>query len=76
MFVAYWVARLLGLGLAQQRAVCVEVGIQNGTLAITIAITLLNNTPLAVPAAIYSLLMFATALGFGVFTRIAARKRD
>lgn len=75
MVLAFWLARLFGLKLAQQRAVCIEVGIQNGTLAITIAITLLHNTPLAVPAAIYSLLMFITALGFGVYTRLAERKR-
>ncbi|MNE72288.1 hypothetical protein D3C80_1682140 [compost metagenome] len=44
-----------------------EIGIHNGTLAIALALSpsLLNNATMAVPAAIYSLLMFFTAAGFG-----------
>jgi BASS family bile acid:Na+ symporter len=44
----------------------VEVGIQNSTLAIAIASspTLLNNPSMAIPAAIYSLIMFATSAAF------------
>jgi BASS family bile acid:Na+ symporter len=44
-----------------------EIGIHNGTLAIAIASSpsLLNNTTMAVPAAIYSLIMFFTAAAFG-----------
>jgi BASS family bile acid:Na+ symporter len=43
-----------------------KVGIQNGTLAIAIASTptLLNTPTMAIPAAIYSLLMFVTGAGF------------
>ncbi|MEL6224965.1 MAG: bile acid:sodium symporter family protein, partial [Cyanobacteria bacterium J06627_8] len=44
----------------------VEVGIQNGTLAIAIASspTLLNTPTMAIPAAIYALLMFAVSGAF------------
>jgi BASS family bile acid:Na+ symporter len=41
-----------------------EIGIHNGTLAIYIALNVLNNGTMGVPAAIYSLIMFVTA---GVF---------
>ena len=43
--------------------------IQNGTLAITIASTLLNTPSMAIPAAIYSLLMFLTSAGFAFLVR-------
>ena len=46
-----------------------EVGIQNRTLAITIASTLLNTPSMAIPAAIYSLLMFLTSAGFAFLVR-------
>lgn len=56
--------KLFRLPLAQQVCIAIEVGIQNGTLAIAITAGLLNNPDMAVPAAIYSLLMNVT--GFGV----------
>jgi len=49
--------KLFRLPLAQQICVAIEVGIQNGTLAIAITAGLLNNPDMAVPAAVYSLLM-------------------
>jgi BASS family bile acid:Na+ symporter len=44
-----------------------EIGIHNGTLAIAVASSplLLNNTTMAIPPAIYSLIMFFTAGAFG-----------
>jgi BASS family bile acid:Na+ symporter len=46
-----------------------EIGIHNGTLAIAIATSpqLLNNSVMAIPPAIYSLIMFVTATLFGMF---------
>lgn len=50
------------LKLSREEKVClaVDTSICNGTLAIFIAATLIKNPEMAVPAAIYSLLMFAT----------------
>ena len=56
--------RLFKLPLAQQICVAIEVGLQNGTLAIAITAGLLNNAEMAIPAALYSLLMYGT--GFAV----------
>ena len=56
-------AKLFRLPLAQQICIAIEVGIQNGTLAIAITAGLLNNPDMAVPAAVYSLLMYV--IGFG-----------
>ena len=66
MALGYAIATLSDLDRPTATAITVEVGIQNGTLAIAIASapTFLNNPSLAIPAAIYSLLMFVVS---GVF---------
>ena len=64
-------AKLFRLPLAQQICVAIEVGIQNGTLAIAITAGLLNNPDMAVPAAVYSLLMYVTGFGAILYGRQA-----
>jgi len=59
--VGYLTARLFRLNLAQSVTISVESGIQNGTLGIMIASTLLHNDVMAISPAIYSLIMFMTA---------------
>ncbi len=54
-------ARFFKLNLAQSVTISVESGIQNGTLGIMIASTLLHNDVMAISPAIYSLIMFMTA---------------
>ena len=63
--------KLFRLSLAQQICIAIEVGIQNGTLAITITAGLLNNPDMAVPAAVYSLLMYVTGFGAILYGRQA-----
>lgn len=65
--IGYGVPRLLRLPRRQAVAIGMEIGIHNGTLAIALALSpsLLNNSTMAIPAAIYSLIMFFTAAGFG-----------
>jgi BASS family bile acid:Na+ symporter len=63
-----YISKLFNLDLAQQICIAIEVGIQNGTLAIAITAGLLNNPDMAVPAAVYSLFMNVTgfvAIGYG-----------
>jgi BASS family bile acid:Na+ symporter len=62
---------LLSLNFKQRVAIAVETGIQNGTLAIAIALSpaILNNTEMAIPGAIYSLLMFLTAIMVVLWSR-------
>ena len=66
MTLGFAIATLAQLGQKRAITITVEVGIQSGTLAIAIASspTLLNNPTMAIPAAIYSLLMFATGAAF------------
>ena len=62
MGLGFVLPRLARLPLKQQLTISIETSIQNGTLAITIASAthLLNNGTMAIPAAVYSLIMFAT----------------
>lgn len=64
MAVGYAAPLALKLPEKQAIAISMEIGIHNGTLAIYIALNVLNNGTMGVPAAIYSLVMFVTA---GVF---------
>lgn len=64
MAVGYAAPLALKLPEKQAIAIAMEIGIHNGTLAIYIALNVLNNGTMGVPAAIYSLVMFVTA---GVF---------
>lgn len=64
MAVGYGVPLAVKLPRKQAIAIAMEIGIHNGTLAIFIALNVLNSPAMSVPAAIYSLIMFVTA---GVF---------
>ncbi|MEV6521376.1 bile acid:sodium symporter family protein [Longispora sp. NPDC051575] len=72
--VGYYAPTLAGVGRSESVAAAMEIGIHNGTLAIVIATTLLHNTEMAVPAAVYSLIMFFTAAGFGYLVRSRATR--
>ncbi|MEA5574672.1 bile acid:sodium symporter family protein [Calothrix sp. UHCC 0171] len=60
-FAGFLSSRLFKLNLAQSICIAIEVGIQNGTLAIAITAGILKNPDMAVPAAVYSLFMYVTA---------------
>jgi bile acid:Na+ symporter, BASS family len=71
--VGYLLPRLLRVGRRQAVASAFEVGIHNSTLAIAVALGVLGNERLAVPAAVYGVIMFpiAAAAGF-LFVRAGA----
>lgn len=75
MALGYGIATLTQLDRPSRTAITVEVGIQNGTLAIAVASApaLLNQPTLAIPAAIYSLLMFASGGLFAAWAGNASR---
>ena len=67
----YYVPRMLGLDKPNAIAIGYEIGIHNSTLAIFVALSVLGDFKMMLPAAIYSVSMyvFATAFGFGVLGR-------
>ncbi|MBM7468217.1 BASS family bile acid:Na+ symporter [Microbacterium keratanolyticum] len=67
--VGYLVPRMLRVGRRQAIASSFEIGIHNATLAIVIAQTVLGSVELSLPAAVYGVLMFFIAFGFGFLIR-------
>lgn len=61
----YYLARAAGLDKSMATAISFEIGIHNSTLAIFIALSVLDNFQLALPAAIYSVSMYLMATLFG-----------
>jgi BASS family bile acid:Na+ symporter len=61
----YFAPRALKVGHRQSIASAFEIGVHNSTLAITIAISVLGSTDIAVPAAVYGVVMFPVAALFG-----------
>ncbi|MDE0681051.1 MAG: bile acid:sodium symporter family protein [Gammaproteobacteria bacterium] len=76
MVIAYLLARWLATGAKQRTAIAIECGLQNGTLAIAIAVLLFGGGLATVPAATYSLTMFATALIYVAILRRTQVKGD
>jgi len=73
MAVGYFIPRWVNIEKKQAIAIGMEIGIHNGTLAIYIALSVLGNSVMSVPPAIYSLLMFFTAAIFGFWV---SRSKD
>jgi len=69
MIVAYYVAKFLSSGTEQRKCITIECGLQNGTLAIFVAISIFGGGAYVIPAATYSLIMFATSLIFVYLVR-------
>jgi BASS family bile acid:Na+ symporter len=70
----YLVPRLLKVSHSQAVASAFEVGVHNSTLAITVAVSLLGSEELAVPAAVYGILMFPLAAGAGLLLSRQSKK--
>lgn len=69
MVLAYALASVFASGGPQRTAIAIECGLQNGTLAIAVAGLLFGGGLAVIPAATYSLIMFATALVFVAILR-------
>ena len=69
MVVAYFVAHSLASGTKQKKSITIECGLQNGTLAIFVATSIFGGGMYVIPAATYSLIMFATSLIFVYLVR-------
>ena len=76
MFLIVTVPVVLGMlfrkfasGVEQKRCITIECGLQNGTLAIFVATSIFGGGAYVIPAATYSLIMFATSLIFVYIVR-------
>lgn len=74
--VGFLIPRMLRVGKRQAIATSFEIGIHNATLAIVIAQSVLGSMELSLPAAVYGVLMFFVAFGFGFLIRERAADAD
>jgi len=61
MGIGYLTARLFKLNFKNTISITIESGIQNGTLALVIATSILNNVEMGIPIGAYAIWMFLTA---------------
>jgi len=64
MVVGFYVAKFFATGVAQQRCISLECGLQNGTLAVFVATQLFDEIIYIMPTAAYALVMMATSIFF------------
>jgi len=62
--VGYYVAKLAGINRIQATTISIETGLQNATLTITVAISILKNNDMAVIPGLYAIWMLATGFAF------------
>jgi bile acid:Na+ symporter, BASS family len=70
MVIGFFGALSLRLERKQAITIGVEVGIQNGTMALLVTGTILNNPTMSIAPAIYSLIMFGTGAVFGIVVNL------
>ena len=69
MIVGFYTAKFFASGVAQQRCISLECGLQNGTLAVFVGTQLFNDMTYMVPTAAYALIMMTTSVLFVLFLR-------
>ena len=74
LVVGYVVPKAVGVVEGQAIASSMEIGVHNGTLAIFIALEVLEAVTISIPAAVYSLLMFPLAALWGMFVSRRVRR--
>ena len=70
MLIGFFVAKFFASGVAQQRCISLECGLQNGTLAVFVGTQLFGqNMTYMLPTAAYALIMMVTSVIFVIFLR-------
>ena len=69
MLIAFYWSGFFGTGISQKKAIAIECGLQNGTLAIFVGTTVFGGGLYIIPAATYSLIMYLTSLLFIYFIK-------
>jgi BASS family bile acid:Na+ symporter len=73
MALGYYTSKWFGLSIPQRTSITIEVGLQNSTLSMFMALTLLANYKMSFTPAIYTLIMLFTAGVLMKFLRIKAK---
>ncbi len=52
----FFIAKLFKLSIAKAKTIAIEVGLQNGVLAMVIAMTIIKSTAISIPAIVYTVI--------------------
>ena len=69
MIIGLYVAKFFASGIAQQRCISLECGLQNGTLAVFVGTQLFDDITYMIPTAAYALIMMTTSVIFVLILR-------
>ena len=69
MVIGFYVAKFFASGVAQQRCIALECGLQNGTLAVFVGTQIFDNIVYMVPTAAYALVMMTTSVIFVIILK-------
>lgn len=69
MTVGFYIAKFFASGIAQQKCISLECGLQNGTLAVFVGTQLFDEIVYMVPTAAYALIMMTTSILFLLLIR-------
>ena len=69
IIIGFYVAKFLVSEIAQRKSISLECGLQNGTLAVYVAVQLFDQKVYLVPSAAYVLIMFVTSIFFVLLVR-------
>lgn len=67
LIVGYFVPKFLGINYVQAMTIAIETGLQNSTVSITVALTLLNNNEMAIIPGLYAIWMYVTGFALAYF---------
>ncbi|MBL8515613.1 MAG: bile acid:sodium symporter family protein [Betaproteobacteria bacterium] len=64
LLLGFGLSKLVGVDIRQAATVAIESSVQNGTLAIVIASSILKDDVMSLPGAVYGVLMYVTGIAF------------
>ncbi|HEB28760.1 MAG TPA: bile acid:sodium symporter family protein [Porticoccus sp.] len=70
LLLGWWLAKTAKLQQAEQLTLSLEVGLQNSALAVFVAVNMIGNGQLAIPASVYSVIMVCSAVSVIIIGRI------
>jgi BASS family bile acid:Na+ symporter len=72
--VGYIVARIAGINQTQTATIAIETGLQNSTVAITVALTILGSNEMAIVPGLYAIWMLMTGFALAFWLTSSARQ--
>ena len=72
--VGYFVAKIAGINQTQTATIAIETGLQNSTVAITVALTILGSNEMAIVPGLYAIWMLITGFALAFWLTNSARR--